>query len=91
MLQTKRRLQIATSLTIATLIVAVGVLGAFTATDRLRQMLEHQVAEDSQVINENLRIIISQATREYTFCIRESSEVIIANAKRVLDDAWAQV
>ena len=66
MLQTKRRLQIATSLTIATLIVAVGVLGAFTATDRLRQMLEHQVAEDSQVISENLRIIISQATREFS-------------------------
>jgi sensor histidine kinase regulating citrate/malate metabolism len=62
--QTKRRLQIVTSLAVATFILVAGTIGAMTAAGRLRQMLERQMAEDSQVIGENLKIIISQATRE---------------------------
>ncbi|MBK35289.1 MAG: hypothetical protein CME26_07120 [Gemmatimonadetes bacterium] len=64
MLQTKRRLQIAPSLAVAALILVTGVLGTLTAADRIRNLLEKQVAEDSQVIAENLKMIISQATRE---------------------------
>ena len=45
--QTKRRLQIVTSLAVATFILVAGTIGAMTAAGRLRQMLERQMAEDS--------------------------------------------
>ncbi len=66
MIQDKRRLQLYTSLALSALILCLGLLSASYAIDLLRSTLERQMAEDSEIIGENLRIIIRQVTQEYT-------------------------
>ena len=66
MIQDKRKLQWMTALATSLLIIILGAVSGYTAASRLRNTMEQQMAEDSRVISENLRIIISQVTRELT-------------------------
>lgn len=62
----KRKLQAAAAAATALLIVLIGLTSGYFAASRLTTAMEQQMAEDSRVISENLRIIISQVTRELT-------------------------
>lgn len=62
----KRRLQWLSALTTSTLIIILGAASGYVASGRLQETMERQIAEDSRVISENLRIIINQVTREMT-------------------------
>ncbi len=80
MIQGKRKLQVYTSAALAALILCLGLLSAGYAIRLLRSTLEQQMAEDNRIIGENLRIIISQAAREYTD--RDSS---LVHTQKVLE------
>ena len=66
MIRDKHLLQLYTSLVLSALILCLGLLSASSAIGLLRSALEKQMAEDGEIIGENLRIIIDQMTREYT-------------------------
>ena len=66
MIRDKRRLQWLSALATSILILCLGAMSAYLASGRLAETMEKQIAEDSRVISENLRIIISQVTRELT-------------------------
>ena len=66
MIRDKRRLQWVSALATSVLILCLGALSGYLAVDRLTETMEKQIAEDSRVISESLRIIISQVTRELT-------------------------
>ena len=66
MIRDKRRLQWVSALATSVLILRLGALSGYLAVDWLTDTMEKQIAEDSRVISENLRIIISQVTRELT-------------------------
>ena len=85
MIQGKRKLQWATTLATSSLIVILGVVSGYVAASRLRSTMEQQMAEDSRVISENLRFMISQVTRELT----DRGEAI-EQVQKVLQSAQAR-
>ena len=66
MIQDKRRLQLYTSLALSVLVVGLGLLSAYSAIGLFRAALERQLAEDGEIIGENLRIIARQVSQGYT-------------------------
>ncbi|MDA0746159.1 MAG: ATP-binding protein [bacterium] len=80
MILDKRRLQRYTSLTLATLVLCLGLLSGWFAIDLFQSALERKMAEDSEIIGENLRIFIDQATQEYS-----DPEMPLARIQEVLE------
>ena len=78
MIQDKRKLQLYTSLSLSGLILCLGLLSATYAIGLFRSTQERQMAEDSQIIGESLRIIIQQLTQEYT-----DQEMALARIQKV--------
>jgi PAS domain S-box-containing protein len=64
MITDKRMLQWCAAIATSVLILVLGAISGYSASSRLEETLERQLAEDSRVISENLRIIIGQVTRE---------------------------
>jgi len=83
----KRRLQLCTSATLSAFVLALGLATVTYTVGYLRSTMERQLAEDSRIIGENLRIIISQVTREYA-----DQNAALARIQRVLqalsDKGW---
>jgi PAS domain S-box-containing protein len=83
----KRRLQLYTSATLLALVLSLGLAAVTYTVGYLRSTMERQLAEDSRIIGENLRIIISQVTREYAV-----QNTALAQIQRVLqalgDKGW---
>ncbi len=80
MIQDKRRLQLYTALALSALVLCLGLLSASYAIDRLKSMLERKMAQDSEIIGENLRIFIKQVTQEYT-----DQDMALAQIQRILE------
>jgi hypothetical protein len=80
----KRRLQLYTSLALSILVVGLGLLSTYSAIDLFRTALERQLAEDGEIIGENLRIIARQVSRGYTD--RDGGIAQIQRVLEVLDE-----
>lgn len=80
MLTSNRRFQTLAALSVAGLLLAVGLGSAVVATFRLKNALERQMAEDSRIISENLRIIFAQVTREI-----DEADLAVARVQSVLE------
>ena len=80
MIRDKRRLQLYTSLSLTVLMVGLGLLWASYAIALFRSTTERQLAEDNEVVKENLRIIISQVTQQYT-----DKAMVLAQIQKVLE------
>ena len=70
MIQNKRTLQITISITLSVIVLALGTVSGIQAINVFRTTLEKKLAEDSEIIGENLRILIKQVTTEYTTRVR---------------------
>ena len=66
MINDKRRLQIYTASVLTALLVIMGFAWATHAITLHRNTLEHQMAENNEIVKANLAIIIHQVTLQYT-------------------------
>ena len=66
MIRNKRTLQITISITLSAIVLALGIVSGVQAIAVFRSTLEKKMAEDSEIIGENLRILIKQVTSEIT-------------------------
>ena len=80
MIRDRRRLQLLTSITLSILVLGLGFLSSYYALDQFRSTMERQMAEDSEIISENLRIFIGQVTEKYN-----EREMSLAQIQKVLE------
>ena len=66
MIRNKRTLQITISITLSAIVLALSIVSGVQAIAVFRSTLEKKMAEDSEIIGENLRILIKQVTSEIT-------------------------
>ncbi len=81
----KRKLQLYASISVSALIMCLGLLSASYAVRLMQSSLEQQVAEDNEMIGENLRIIFNQLTREY-----KDPDLAIGQVQQVLEGLKAK-